>query len=426
MRCIFVDNHFRGGVDSFLINLLTEWPQEDGPITLISNATNPALEAYRRIPNSGVLIRTYRTLVTRRSPFVFHSSATSLLWPLMFIARVVRRIGLGLIMPYYLFRIRFILRKCQCNRLLVVNGGYPGSYLARVATLESLRQSIPTIHNFHSHAVPLKSYQRMEATIDGRFARSDLTFVTVSRSCAKSLRKRIPTLSADRVGVIPNGVLPPTGAPAAGRRDALSPGGSGHPKKDSNLPRLPVEPFFLMLATYHAIKGHDTLIRAFSGLRRQYPQVRLIMCGDGSELDRRRIEALISENGVEDYAELWPFVEDKESLIREAVALVLPSRAQESFGLVLVEAMALGVPIIASSAGGIPEVFQSGVQGFLFEPGDSESLSIHMQALLADKGLRRKMAQEGKKLYKQEYTASRMANRYAELLREGSQLKAAK
>ena len=81
----------------------------------------------------------------------------------------------------------------------------------------------------------------------------------------------------------------------------------------------------------------------------------------------------------------------------------------EGFGLVLLEAMALGKPVIAAAAGGPLEIVADGETGLLFEPGNAESLSSAIRRLLADPDLRRRMGIAGRKRYAQKFTARRMA-----------------
>ncbi|HLF22996.1 MAG TPA: glycosyltransferase family 4 protein, partial [Burkholderiales bacterium] len=75
--------------------------------------------------------------------------------------------------------------------------------------------------------------------------------------------------------------------------------------------------------------------------------------------------------------------------------LVLPSE-YETFGIVLLEAMAAGVPIVASRAGGIPEVVDDGGEGILVEPNDSRALASALHRLLEDKSLRMEMGLAGR------------------------------
>ena len=105
---------------------------------------------------------------------------------------------------------------------------------------------------------------------------------------------------------------------------------------------------------------------------------------------------------------LLGFRSDVSALMAACDIFVLPAPA-EPFGLVIIEAMALGKPVIAAAAGGPLEIVADGETGVLFEPGNAESLSSAIRRLLADPDLRRRMGIAGRKRYAQKFTARRMA-----------------
>ncbi|MCC6153125.1 MAG: glycosyltransferase [Candidatus Hydrogenedentes bacterium] len=90
---------------------------------------------------------------------------------------------------------------------------------------------------------------------------------------------------------------------------------------------------------------------------------------------------------------------------KSARFIVVPSRWAEVFGLVVVEAMMLGIPVIAANAGALPEIVEHGVTGFLFNAGDSQDLARCMMALWKDADLCRRMGQAGRAKAMQMYTA---------------------
>ena len=91
------------------------------------------------------------------------------------------------------------------------------------------------------------------------------------------------------------------------------------------------------------------------------------------------------------------------SFYREARFIVVPSEWYETFGLVVVEAMSHGLPVIASRIGGLPELVEDGVTGLLFEPGNSEELSSKMKHLWDNPDLCKKMGQAGREKAIREY-----------------------
>jgi len=95
---------------------------------------------------------------------------------------------------------------------------------------------------------------------------------------------------------------------------------------------------------------------------------------------------------------------------------VVPSLYDESFGLVAVESMRAGIPVVAYNVGGVPEIIRDGKEGYIVPIGDAEALTARLKKLLHDKGLREELGENGKMRYFEKFTVDRMINDYAKLL----------
>ena len=142
-------------------------------------------------------------------------------------------------------------------------------------------------------------------------------------------------------------------------------------------------------------KGQTGLLRAFARLRARHPDAVLRLVGDGS--DRDALERLASELGIDDAVTFAGRLPEQETLdeIARADMLVLPS-FMEGLPIVLMEAMALGVPVISSRVAGIPELVSDGKTGLLFAPSDWDELAQCIERLLSDRALGETLAQNGK------------------------------
>jgi glycosyltransferase involved in cell wall biosynthesis len=135
-------------------------------------------------------------------------------------------------------------------------------------------------------------------------------------------------------------------------------------------------------------KGAEILIRAMQSL----PDVQCLIVGAGPDLPRLKDWAKDMRN-VEFLG--WQTYEDLQELYRGARAVIVPSLWYEVFGLVALEAMACGVPVIASDIGGLPEVVDDGVTGRLFPAGDVSALAHHIADLMDHPDLTTKYGQAG-------------------------------
>lgn len=141
----------------------------------------------------------------------------------------------------------------------------------------------------------------------------------------------------------------------------------------------------LFFGTLEAGKGIFDLLQAVAALRDAVPDVRLVCAGEG---DRACVARHAERLGIADAMKFIGRVgpSGKRALFESAAAFVLPSYA-EGLPVSLLEAMAAGVPVVASPVGGIPEVVVDGVSGFLVAPGDTAALSRFLRKLLLERAL---------------------------------------
>jgi glycosyltransferase involved in cell wall biosynthesis len=128
------------------------------------------------------------------------------------------------------------------------------------------------------------------------------------------------------------------------------------------------------------------------------PDAKLVFVGSGGM--REELERVCKKMGVEKCVRFAGFVGDvfkKALFYRAADVFVLPSAGPEIFGIVNLEAMACGVPIVASKIGGVPDIVKDGENGLLVPPRDSEALADAIIYLLENEDMREKMGKNGRK-----------------------------
>lgn len=158
-------------------------------------------------------------------------------------------------------------------------------------------------------------------------------------------------------------------------------------------------------------KGYESLIRAFGIISRSYPEARLLIIGRTPERYRDFRDRLIDLSRELDLGELVDFLGEKLDLPRWIPALDLlihPSR-RESFGRVIVEALAREVPVVAARSGGAEEILTDGKTGFLVSVGDSGALAGSVLRMIGNHDQARAMARRGREEVKDRYTIARTA-----------------
>jgi glycosyltransferase involved in cell wall biosynthesis len=179
----------------------------------------------------------------------------------------------------------------------------------------------------------------------------------------------------------------------------------------------------LFAGRLEARKGIDILLSAVQQLFPKYPNIHLDIVGndripgEGGTPYRRAFEASARAAGILDRVKFHGEVSDEilRGFYHECDVLVVPSR-YESFGLVLVEGMMFGKPVIACRAGGMTEVVVEGVTGLLAEPGDVLSLERCLIELIDNVALRKRLARSSRHRYLEHFTPLSMARRLAEVL----------
>ena len=163
------------------------------------------------------------------------------------------------------------------------------------------------------------------------------------------------------------------------------------------------------VAEMHPRKGHKVLIEAFQRLQRAYPVLHLVLVGTGSIENE-----LKAKYGANPHLHFLGWRKDIPQILRASDLFVLPS-LREAFGLSIVEAMASGVPVVATDTGGATDIIENGKSGILVPPGDSDSLAMAIKTLLENPGQRKDMAKSALERAKTLFTAETMAKKTAEL-----------
>lgn len=162
-------------------------------------------------------------------------------------------------------------------------------------------------------------------------------------------------------------------------------------------------------------KGHDELIQAWPLVRREEPDAQLVIAGHGDDVDR--LKSLARQLGVERSVLFAGHVSDciLQILYQRASVFAMPSRA-EGFGIVYLEAMANGLPCIASNQGAAAEIVIDGQTGLLVNPADTVGLAASVVQLLKDQERCHRFGRNGFQRLKETFSREKFENRVAQLL----------
>lgn len=177
-------------------------------------------------------------------------------------------------------------------------------------------------------------------------------------------------------------------------------------------------PLVGMVASFRPRKGAEYLIDAMAHVLEELPEARLVLAGHGDwvegedylEVLRRRVR----ERGVSERVRTIGFREDVPELLSSLSVKVLPSIFGEGSSLVLMEAMALGVPVVASDTEGNNEVIEHERSGLLVPPRRAKELADAILRLLRDRDEARRLAEGGRRRARELFAADRMAAFYRE------------
>ena len=222
---------------------------------------------------------------------------------------------------------------------------------------------------------------------------STTRIIAISEAVRRALLSR--GYAQEKVALVLNGIDDP-------REENLTPPSSVR----EMLGVAPETPLIVASARLVREKGLDVLVRAMSQVVVHLPHARCVVAGDGKA--RRELEHLVEAERLTGTVSLLGFRYDVLSLVAAADVFVLPSLA-EPFGLVLLEAMALGIPAIATRAGGPPEILDDGKAGLLVAPNDPRELAQAILRILQESDLAQEFRRRGRQRFDEYFTARKMA-----------------
>ncbi len=164
-----------------------------------------------------------------------------------------------------------------------------------------------------------------------------------------------------------------------------------------------------LISFLRAYKGHAYFIEAAARVLTRTDQVAFLIVGEGPL--EHRLRSHIASLGVTERVLMLGFRKDLMNVFRSLDVFVIPSIDADTIPQVLVQAMAMSLPVISTTVGSIPDMVANGETGFVVPPRDAGALADRIVTLLADTGLCRAMGERGRKKVEQEYSLEHMLDR---------------
>lgn len=265
------------------------------------------------------------------------------------------------------------------------------AHAVAVAAMATMRLHVPLI-------VARRVDFALRANVGTRWKYGRATKIVAVSSAVGGILER-SGIAADRICVVPDGVdvhRVPAPAPVAALRALGLPPGA---------------PLVVQVAQLVGHKDPVNFVRAMARVRERVPDVVALMVGDGPL--RPNVESEIRALGLSGIVHLAGYRTDADALLAAATVACLSSR-EEGMGSVLIDALVFGIPVAATSAGGIPEVIVHGESGLLAPPENPIALGDAIATLLEDEALRGRLANAGR-ARSREFSVERMADRTMEV-----------
>ena len=398
---IYLENYRAGGLDRMVIDLVNLWAAKEDHFILFCNDNHEGLVNLKQEIGRVITYVTYKAPgCMRRQQLCSQSRIISLID-----RAVYASVGSFVAMLWEIPRLVRLFKRNRLDILMVHNGGWPGARTARSAAIAGWLIRKKTLLVIHNLARPHHALIRwQEHLLETLLCWLGCSVVTVSQAARESLRRytQLPAATLIYYGVRD---LTPETQSETNQQDLRSELGIG------------CASFLIaMFGTFETRRGHSMLMEVMERLLPRVPNSVLLIVGAGRPLETDHILGMIRIKDLEDHVYLLGFRTDVVRIMHAIDVAVNPVQEYESFGLVSVEAMAMKKPVVSTGVGGIPEVVQDGVTGFLVPQNDPELFASRLIELAQDPELRRAMGEAGYQRYLDRFRAERMALDYYNLV----------
>ena len=390
-----------GGSELVLVNLMHSPAIHDTYSVSYAYCRYPAYhtEAQRRC---GQLAVTYPLRLFSHDAMLYQLTTQSHHWWQSWLANALSTIRYtGCYDIWNFVRLYTLFKKLQPDILHINNGGYPGAITCRVAAISALCAGVPRIV-FTVNNIARPQSNVLHAVLDRMVDRAVTVFTTASHAARNALAMR-RGFDLQRIIAIPNTLAV----------NAVFPTTQGQLRGEFKINSNTIVVCSAGLLTYR--KGYDVLIEAVRERQHDLRTKNVVFFAFGDGEQRWAITKLVESYHLQDIICFPGYRNDLVEYLADADIFVMPSRTDEDMPLVILYAMRLSKPIVATKVGGIPEQVTHGINGLLVEPNDPKSLSNALLELVYDEDARQRYGTAGNKKYKLQFNKTIAMNMFASM-----------
>ena len=390
---IFYEQLGYGGVDTHLAHLINHWPRSDDQFIVVSNPDNVGLAFLKqRLNNTSTVICTLDGVYEKTE------NGSSKLSRVFSNCKIYLR---------FMLKFKKFLNEASPDILLSNNGGYPGGITNWLAAIIGKQQKSTRISTYllvhHAPTSKVGGSIGVLTTLLVRWIRFlDIPSITVSQASKNMLETYTPLRN---LHVIYNGL-----ELKEYHTDPYDFKKKWNIKQDKILIGIigPIDPH----------KGHINMLEVFHHSSALQEKAHLIVVGSGKDNLLAELKHMVFAHGLENIITFTGFLsDDSHRIISGFDILVMPTIDFEGFGYSIAEAMSVGIPVVASRVGAIPEVIVDKESGFLVEPKDIFGWEENLEKLMNSAVLRKKIGMSGRQRIQNVFSAHSMGQQYFNFLR---------
>jgi glycosyltransferase involved in cell wall biosynthesis len=308
------------------------------------------------------------------------------------LVKVIRFIGV-----WFKLLIQLIKEKPNvCYLALTTTGAAFYKDVLLVALLRMFR--VKRVYHLHNKGVSNYNNSKIHSYFY-QFVFNNADVILLSQFLYKDVEKFVPT---SQVHICPNGIDE-----------------TRHKNQEPRIKTKGEIPTILFLSNLIESKGVYVLVEACEILQKRAIEFKCNFIGGEGDVSSTQLNAMIKQKGLSGHVYYLgkKYGDEKNQYFKESDIFVLPTYYKnETFGLVNLEAMQYSLPVVSTFEGGIPDVVEDGVTGFLVPQCDAEALADKLEILIKDKALRQKMGEAGRIKYENEFTLEIFENRLVEII----------